>query len=142
MVGVLNACCELYVEILRGRCPHSRVGLPGTDPEGERNRTLMVDVRTPSSPYSTSSWMTSASPIHREVSPARKPLSDSKVVTLAIVTGWGRFSSERELYRYAEARLLEAFPTLPDRSQFNRSVCYHADLIEACFLQLVALFNA
>jgi hypothetical protein len=79
--------------------------------------------------------------------PRREPgseasLSDSKVVTLAIVARWGRFSSERELYRYAEARLLEAFPTLPDRSQFNRSVCYHADLIEAFFFQLVALFNA
>jgi hypothetical protein len=68
--------------------------------------------------------------------------SDSEVVTLAIFARWGRFSSERDLYRYAEARLLEALPTLPDRSQFNRSVCYHADLIEACFLQLVALLNA
>jgi hypothetical protein len=79
--------------------------------------------------------------------PRREPgseasLSDSEAVILAIFARWGRFSSKHDLYRYAEARLPKAFPTLPDRSQFNRSVCYHADLIEACFLQLVALLNA
>ena len=33
-----------------------------------------------------------------------------------------RFNSERDFYRYADTKLRDAFPTLPDRSQFNRSV--------------------
>ena len=46
----------------------------------------------------------------------------SEVVTLAIFARWSRFSSERDFYRYARARLRDAFPTLPERSQFNRLV--------------------
>ncbi len=49
-------------------------------------------------------------------------LSSSEVVTLAIFARWARFGSERDFYRYASTRLSEAFPTLPDRSQFNRLV--------------------
>ena len=59
--------------------------------------------------------------------PKRKPgseasLCDSEVITLAIFARWGRFSSERDFYRYARKHLRDAFPALPDRSQFNRLV--------------------
>src|SRR5215212_210084 len=63
-------------------------------------------------------------------------LSDSEVVTLAIFACWGRFSSERDFYRYAETNLREAFPTLPSRSQFNRCVRSQVGLIEAVALHL------
>ena len=57
-------------------------------------------------------------------------LSESEVITLAVFARWSRFNSERDFYRYAETKLRNAFPTLPDRSQFNRLVRSHADLIE------------
>ena len=53
------------------------------------------------------------------------------MITLALFARWGRFSSERDFYRYAQARLRGAFPTLPERSQFNRLVRSHVDLLEA-----------
>ena len=61
-------------------------------------------------------------------SPKRRPgpdasLSPSEIITLAIFARWSRFSSERDFYRYADTKLQDAFPTLPDRSQFNRLVC-------------------
>ena len=57
--------------------------------------------------------------------PKRRPgpeasLSSSEVITLAVFARWSRFDSERDFYRYADSELLDAFPTLPDRSQFNR----------------------
>ncbi len=58
------------------------------------------------------------------------------MVTLAIFACWGRFSSERDFYRYATSQLRDAFPTLPDRSQFNRSVRSQVGLIEAVALHL------
>ncbi|MDQ5830361.1 MAG: hypothetical protein M3324_11000 [Actinomycetota bacterium] len=51
-------------------------------------------------------------------------------MTLAIFSRWNRFSSERNFYRYARRHLRDAFPTLPHRSQFNRLVRSHLDLIE------------
>ena len=57
-------------------------------------------------------------------------LSDSEVITLAIFARWARFRSERDFFRYAQSCLREAFPTLPDRSQFNRLVRSCVDLIE------------
>jgi DDE family transposase len=76
--------------------------------------------------------------------PRRRPgpqasLSRSEVITLAVFARWSRFNGERDFYRYAEAKLRDAFPTLPDRSQFNRLVRSHADLIEAFVLHLVAV---
>lgn len=64
--------------------------------------------------------------------PTKKPgpqasLSRSGVITLAIFARWGRFSSERDFYRYAKTCLGNAFPTLPDRSQFNCLVQSHGD---------------
>ncbi len=50
-------------------------------------------------------------------------LGPGEVVTLAIFSRWDRFGSERDFYRYATAYYLQdAFPTLPDRPRFNRSV--------------------
>jgi hypothetical protein len=68
-------------------------------------------------------------------------LCASEVITLAIFARWGRFSSERDFYRYARRCLCNAFPTLPDRSQFNRSVRSHTELIEAFILHLIALLE-
>jgi hypothetical protein len=69
-------------------------------------------------------------------------LSPSEVVTLAIFSRWSRFSSERDFYRYATGHLLNAFPTLPDRSQFNRLVRSQVRLIEEVALHLAAVLGA
>jgi hypothetical protein len=63
-------------------------------------------------------------------------LSDSEVVTLAIFARWSRFASERDFYRYASGHLRGAFPTLPDRSQFNRLVRLYTELIEETALHM------
>lgn len=63
-------------------------------------------------------------------------LSPSEVITLAIFARWSRFSGERDFYCYASGHLREAFPTLPDRSQFNRSVRFYTELIEEMALHL------
>lgn len=49
-------------------------------------------------------------------------LAPSEVITLALVEQFWQFRSEREFYRYAQHHLTRAFPTLPDRAQFNRAV--------------------
>jgi hypothetical protein len=69
-------------------------------------------------------------------------LSESEVITLAIFACWSRFASERDFYRYAKVHLLGAFPTLPNRSQFNRLVRSNGDLIEEVALHLAALLDA
>lgn len=63
----------------------------------------------------------------------RSGLSASEVVTLSIYAQWRRFESERAFYRYAQQHLRAAFPALPQRSQFNRLVRQHAELITAFF---------
>jgi hypothetical protein len=63
-------------------------------------------------------------------------LSESEVIALAIFARWSRFSSERDFYRYAEVHLRAAFPTLPDRSQFNRLVRFYAEDIEEIAVKL------
>lgn len=45
-------------------------------------------------------------------------------------------ASERDFYGYASGHLLDTFPTLPERSQFNRLVRSHVDLIEALAVHL------
>ena len=60
----------------------------------------------------------------------------SEVITLSIFARWSRFSSERDFYRYATGHLRAAFPTLPDRSQFNRLARSHARAIEEIALEL------
>jgi hypothetical protein len=79
-------------------------------------------------------------------SPRRRPgpdasLSESEVITLAIFARWSRFTSERDFYRYADAKLRNAFPTLPDRSQFNRLMRSCTELIGAFALHLASLLT-
>jgi hypothetical protein len=69
-------------------------------------------------------------------------LSPSEVITLAIFARWSRFSSERDFYRYATSHLKGAFPTLPDRSQFNRLVRSRTELIEEMALHLAEVLKA
>src|SRR5215207_6853161 len=102
----------------------------------------MVDVDT----FLTTLYVTVDDFCHSQ-QPKRRPgpeasLSDSEVITLAVFARWSRFNSERDFYRYAEAKLRDAFPTLPDRSQFNRLVRSHANLIEAFVLHLVAVLQS
>ena len=49
-------------------------------------------------------------------------LSDSEVMTLAILAQWPRFRSERDFWRFAWAHLRSYFPNLCSQSQFNRRV--------------------
>jgi hypothetical protein len=58
---------------------------------------------------------------------ARKPgrpalLSESEVLTLAILAQWPRFRSERDFWRFASSHLRSYFPTLCSQSQLNRRV--------------------
>src|SRR5260370_8568508 len=66
----------------------------------------------------------------------------SEVVTLAVFGQWVQFKSERAFYRYVSHHLREAFPHLPDRSQFNRLQRTHRDAITAFALFLVQLLHA
>ncbi len=63
-------------------------------------------------------------------------LSPSEVATLAIFSRWSRFASERDFYRYAMHHLKGAFPTLPNRAQFNRLVRSHVSVVEEVALHL------
>jgi hypothetical protein len=49
-------------------------------------------------------------------------LSESEVLTLAILAQWPRFRSERDFWRFAWAHLRTYFPKLCSQSQFNRRV--------------------
>ena len=49
-------------------------------------------------------------------------LSDSEVLTLAILSQWSRFRSERDFWRFASAHLRQYFPNLLSQSQINRRV--------------------
>ena len=69
-------------------------------------------------------------------------LCESEIITLAIFARWSRFSSERDFYRYATSHLREAFPTLPDRSQFNRLLRSQANLIEEMALHLAQMMES
>ena len=69
-------------------------------------------------------------------------LSPSEVITLAIFSRWSRFSSERDFYRYATGYLQDAFPALPDRSQFNRLVRSCVGLLEEVALHLARAMEA
>jgi hypothetical protein len=60
-------------------------------------------------------------------------LTDSEVLTLAILAQWPRFRSERDFWRFAWAHLRGYFPNLCSQSQFNRRV--RALEPEMCALQ-------
>jgi len=69
-------------------------------------------------------------------------LSESEVLTLSIFARFSRFASERDFYRYAKSNLKDAFPTLPNRSQFNRCVRSQAALVEELALYLARMMEA
>jgi hypothetical protein len=69
-------------------------------------------------------------------------LSESEVLTLSIFARFCRFASERDFYRYAKSNLRDAFPTLPERSQFNRCVRSQAALLEELALYLARMMEA
>lgn len=55
--------------------------------------------------------------------PGRPPsLSDAEVLTLAILSQWPRFRSERDFFRFADAHLREYFPNLVSHGQLNRRI--------------------
>ena len=49
-------------------------------------------------------------------------LSESEVLTLAILAQWPRFRSERDFWRFADAHLRVYFPNLLSQSQLNRRI--------------------
>lgn len=57
-------------------------------------------------------------------------LSESEIITLSLFGQWARFPGERAFYRFASSHLMDAFPTLPDRSQFLRQEHLCVALIE------------
>jgi hypothetical protein len=69
-------------------------------------------------------------------------LSPSEIITLAIFARWSRFASERDFYRFACNYLSEAFPTLPERSQFDRCVRLYTELIDEMALHLAEVLEA
>jgi len=52
----------------------------------------------------------------------RALLSDSEVLTLAILAQWPRFRSERDFWRFARAHLRGYFPKLCSQGQLNRRI--------------------
>lgn len=85
--------------------------------------------------------------VKREWPPAARPgpaaaLSPSEVLTLAVFGEWAGFPSERAFHRYARRRLRAAFPTLPERSRFNRCVRAHWAAIAAFGHALAAALDA
>src|SRR6266516_2125498 len=72
----------------------------------------------------------------------RACLSCSEVVTLAVFGQWSQFPSERAFYRSAVCHLRPAFPTLPEREQFNRLQRQQRDVIVAFSLYLVEHMQA
>jgi hypothetical protein len=49
-------------------------------------------------------------------------LTDSEVITLAILAQWSRFRSERDFWRFASSHLRPYFPALCSQSQLNRRI--------------------
>lgn len=64
-------------------------------------------------------------------------LSPAQILTLAAVSQWRRFSSERDFWRYAEVHLRSFFPSLPTRTQFNRASRRYG-VLHALFFQHLA----
>jgi Transposase DDE domain len=69
-------------------------------------------------------------------------LERSEVVTLAVLSQWARFGSERDFWRYAETRLRPYFPCLPSRPQFNRQVRRQREAVTGFALWLAAQLGA
>jgi hypothetical protein len=69
-------------------------------------------------------------------------LTPSEVITLALFSQFGWFTSERDFYRWACRHLRQAFPNLPDRTQFNRQVRSQWRAIVAFFHHLTEQLDA
>lgn len=69
-------------------------------------------------------------------------LSESEVVTLAMLSQWKQFPSERVFVRYARTHLRSAFPTMPHRSQLNRLIRAAHDRIVAVGQTVVTLLGS
>jgi hypothetical protein len=69
-------------------------------------------------------------------------LAPSELITLALLGQWGRFSSERDFYRFASERLRSAFPLLPERSRYNRLVREQTTTITAMALEMAERLGA
>jgi hypothetical protein len=68
-------------------------------------------------------WWRAEHPPATRRQPGRPPrLSDGEVLTLAVLSQWPRFRSERDFWRFADAHLRGPFPNLLLQSQFNRRV--------------------
>jgi hypothetical protein len=63
-------------------------------------------------------------------------LSPSETITLALFGQFARFTSERAFWRFAQSHLIHLFPTLPDRSQFNRLLRQYSLAIQSFALFL------
>ena len=82
-----------------------------------------------------------------ELSAVREPgpepsLSQGEVVTLCMLSQWSRFRNQRDFYRFAGQKLRAAFPTLPNRSQYNRLARKHRGTTAAFSLHLCELLKA
>lgn len=87
-------------------------------------------------------------PIVSQATPAsrrrgRRPkVWPSEVVTLALLRQLARFRSERDFYRSADGHLRHLFPQLPDRSQLNRTIRQHHELLTICSRTLARQLGA
>jgi len=69
-------------------------------------------------------------------------LTRSEVITLAVFGQWHLFPTERAAYRYIRRHFLSAFPTLPDRAQWNRLIRGCRDEIARFLVYLASLLRA
>jgi hypothetical protein len=68
-------------------------------------------------------WVSDVRPREPKRRPGRPTfLSDGEVLTLAILSQWPRFRSERDFWRFADAHLRGYFPALLSQSQLNRRI--------------------
>jgi Transposase DDE domain len=68
-------------------------------------------------------WWKASHPSTAPRKPGRPALlSESEVLTLAILAQWPRFRSERDFWRFASSHLRPYFPALCSQSQLNRRI--------------------
>jgi len=67
-------------------------------------------------------WRLAARPLTPRGPGRPASMSDSEVLTLAILSQWPRWRSERDFWRFADANLRNYFPTLLSQSQLNRRI--------------------
>lgn len=83
--------------------------------------SLLIALYTMVDDWSKESRCCPTSPMRRR--PGRPVVfSDSEVLTLAILSQWPRFRSERDFYRFANAHLRDYFPNLLSHGQLNRRI--------------------